>query len=283
MHCNTFLTQYCAEIMMYFEKHKLIEIFTQILVECALERPYDINLWIIKNIKRIAATIHRSGSMQGKRSLISSLKLSSNFLYRVVIYGRRGSGRKTQALYLAKRFNLVYLDAEFLINQYLSGDDENSHEPLARELQQSFYNNNCHYKGIVLSSIIAKRILERDCLSQGWVLVNFPNTLHHFKEILEDFDIPPNKVVYLRCPENICMQRLVNMPNSDEYCFNFYQKEMYFFNRNKSALEAYLKKRYETIYINGSTTSLQVKNEIFSKIEKYPYPLGIKHDIRYPL
>lgn len=52
-----------------------------------------------------------------------------------------------------------------------------------------------------------------DCLTQGWVLVNFPNNLMDFKEILEEFKMPPNKVLYLRCPQALCMQRLQNMPH----------------------------------------------------------------------
>uniref|UniRef100_A0A1I8PWI0 Uncharacterized protein n=1 Tax=Stomoxys calcitrans TaxID=35570 RepID=A0A1I8PWI0_STOCA len=158
------LAEYAAELMVYFEKHKLIEISKRILVECALERPDNVPLWMGKNIKRIAASIYQDCLNQGKDGVIASLHLSANFLYRVVFFGRRGSGRKTQAIYLARRFNLVY------------------------------------------------------------------------------------------------------------------SKDMWFYKQNEIAIDEYLSKRHETIYVNGSGNSQAVKNEMFAKLEKTPYIMGCKQD-----
>ncbi|XP_059223498.1 adenylate kinase 8 [Stomoxys calcitrans] len=274
------LAEYAAELMVYFEKHKLIEISKRILVECALERPDNVPLWMGKNIKRIAASIYQDCLNQGKDGVIASLHLSANFLYRVVFFGRRGSGRKTQAIYLARRFNLVYLNAENLIHQYLRGDDKNPQEPLARELQRAFYYNNCKAKSTALAAIISKRLLDEDCLTQGWVLVNFPHTTADFRELLENFKIPPNKVVYLQCPEEICMSRLLDMPNCGLPSNNrkYFEQEMWFYKQNEIAIDEYLSKRHETIYVNGSGNSQAVKNEMFAKLEKTPYIMGCKQD-----
>lgn len=83
-------------------------------MECAIERPDDVQLWIGQNIKRIANEIYHDCLNQGKDGIVRSLHLSTHYLYRIVMFGRRGSGRKTQALYLVSRFNLVFSNCVFL-------------------------------------------------------------------------------------------------------------------------------------------------------------------------
>uniref|UniRef100_A0A1I8NHG7 Adenylate kinase n=1 Tax=Musca domestica TaxID=7370 RepID=A0A1I8NHG7_MUSDO len=271
-----------AEILVYFEKYKLIEISKRILVECALERPPNVQLWIAKNIKRIASEIYEDCLNHGKCGHIANLHLTSRFLYRVVIFGRPGSGCKTQAQYLVKRLNLVLLDADNLIYQHLRGDDKEPNDPLARELQRAFYYDNCEAKSKALANIIARRLLEYDCLSRGWVLINFPNGLTDFKEIMEHFKIPPNKLVYLKCPEKVCMLRLINMPNlgQPQMNCNYYEKEMRYFNRHCSEIEEYLLRRHETIFVDASRPSSVVRNEMLSLLEQSPYLTGFKQDLR---
>lgn len=76
-------------------------------MECALLRPSDAQEWIGKNIKRIANEIYQDCLQHGKYGIIKSLHLSKSFVYRIVLFGRPGSGRKTQATYLVNRFNVV--------------------------------------------------------------------------------------------------------------------------------------------------------------------------------
>ncbi|XP_073835344.1 adenylate kinase 8 [Musca autumnalis] len=279
---NYRLIEFAAEVMVYFEKHKIIEIAKRILVECALVRPIDVQLWIGKNVKRIASQIYEDCLNQGKCSVVANLHLTARYLYRVVIFGRRGSGRKTQAHYLVKHFNLVLIDAENLIYQYLRGDDKDPDDPLSRELQRAFYYDNCWAKSKALANIIARRLLQGDCLSRGWVLLNFPHSLDDIKEIMESFKIPPNKFVYLKCPEKICMLRLVNMANMGQPYYNcsYFEQEMRFFNHHQKHIEEYLFKRHETIWVDANQSSNVVKNEMLALLEKSPYLMGFKKDLR---
>ncbi|KAM7350205.1 adenylate kinase 8 [Cochliomyia hominivorax] len=274
------LTEYSAELMIYFEKYKLIEIAKKILVECALLKPEDPQKWIGENIKRIASEIYQD--CLHPRNVIKSLFLSSNFLYRIVLFGRPGSGRKTQAFNLVKRFNLVLIDAEQLILKHLKGDDNNPFDSLDFELQRSFYYNNCWAKSKALLNILARRVLEQDCLHRGWVLINFTHSLQDFRDILENFKLPPNKLVYLQCCERTCLCRLLNMPNFNkpQHNFNYYEQEMRFFNQQESAIEEYLRKRYETIFVNAELSSEQVKCFMMSYLTKSPYLMGFRRDLR---
>lgn len=72
-----------------------------------MQRPTNPQQWIGKNLKRIAQEIYEDCLKQGQNNTIKSLQMSSNYLYRIIVYGRPGSGRKTQAFYLQKLFNLV--------------------------------------------------------------------------------------------------------------------------------------------------------------------------------
>uniref|UniRef100_A0A1A9WT19 Adenylate kinase n=1 Tax=Glossina brevipalpis TaxID=37001 RepID=A0A1A9WT19_9MUSC len=274
-------TEYAAELMVYFERHKLIEISKKILVELALERPELVQEWIGANIKRIASEIYRDCLLDGKNGVVSMLNLSANYLYRIVIFGRKGSGRKTQAVNLMKRFNLVYIDAEHVIYQSLRGDDENPNDPLARELQRSFYYNNCDAKGKALADVISRRILHTDALRRGWVLVNFPNNVKDFKEIMEQWKIPPNKLVYMKCSEKVSLKRLLNSPDTGapHHNFSYYNHEMRFYNLHEKRIENYIRRRHETVYVNSEPCSEEVKFALLSSIAKMPYLLGERKDI----
>lgn len=45
---------------------------------------------------------------------------------------------------------------------------------------------------VLLTAVVHKRILQKDCLEKGWVLVGFPNTLENIKH-LDMTDTPPNR------------------------------------------------------------------------------------------
>lgn len=108
-----------------------------------------------------------------------------------------------------------------LMYHSLRGDDERPNDSLDRELQRAFYYNNCVAKSKALLNIIKRRVLEKDCLQHGWVLLNFPHTFQDFKDVLETFKIPPNKLVYLNCSKKTCMLRLVNAPKLGIPSHNF--------------------------------------------------------------
>ncbi|XP_023302930.2 adenylate kinase 8 [Lucilia cuprina] len=276
------LTEYAAETMVYFERHKLIEITKKILVECALIRPQDAQEWIGRNIKRIANEIYQDCLNGGKNGFIKSLHLSTNYLYRIMLFGRPGSGRKTQAYNLVSKYNVVLIDAEMLIYQHLRGDDNRPYDTLDRELQRAFYYNNCAAKSKALLNIIAQRVLEKDCLNRGWILLNFPHTLQDFKDILENFKLPPNKLFYLKCPEMLCMRRLINMHNlgKPSHTCSYYEQEMRFFNKYEDEILNYLLKRHETIVVDAQASSEQVKMFLLSSIIQTPHLMGFKRNTR---
>ncbi|TMW49731.1 hypothetical protein DOY81_005195 [Sarcophaga bullata] len=280
------LNEYAAATMVYFERHKLIEIAKasrKILVECALLRPSDAQEWIGKNIKRIANEIYQDCLQNGKHGVIKSLHLSKSFVYRIVLFGRPGSGRKTQATYLVNRFNVVIIDAEILIYKYLRGNDEKPNDPLDRELQRAFYYDNCQAKAKALLNIIGRRVLENDCLSRGWVLLNYVHSLEDLKDLMENFVLPPNKLVYMKCPEMLCMRRLMAMPDlgKPSHNYTYYIQEMRYFKQQERSIKEYLTKRHEATIIDAEDISENVKTAIFAALVKVPYVLGFQQNSKY--
>lgn len=125
---------------------------------------------------------------------------------------------------------LVLVDAEQLIYRYLRGDDDHPDDPLARELQRAFFYNNVEAKGAAIGRIIDRRVLQQDALSQGWVLINFPHSLADFKQMMETWRVPPNKILYLHCTEIKCVKRLglMTMRVAPYDNFMYYEQEVLF-------------------------------------------------------
>lgn len=121
---------------------------------------------------------------------------------RVVILGPRGCGRKTQAKLLVENFNLVHVDFEYLLcSSWISPTE------LGDRLRNC--RNEVCFHSQLLAQVVNKRILEEDCLRNGWVLTGFPFTCSDFK-YLDSLDTPPNRVIFIECDVNICKERLTH-------------------------------------------------------------------------
>uniref|UniRef100_W8C6C7 Adenylate kinase 8 n=1 Tax=Ceratitis capitata TaxID=7213 RepID=W8C6C7_CERCA len=268
------LAEYSAELMVYFERHKLIEIITRLMVEIGLVRPTNPQHWIATNIRRIADEFyHKCLEASYMANKIDYFKLPRHFHHRIIIFGRSGSGRKTQALSIAKRFNLVYIDAENLIYTTFFRNDIT-----AQILHKAFMADVAKDKSAALSKVIQQRLLQMDALRQGWVLINFPRNVEEFTEIFEKFKIPPNKVIYLQCPEIMAMRRLVTKPDlgcPQNNC-KYMEHEMLYFSQNEEAVNAYLARRHETIYIDSTPCFEAVRTSLWTKMERLPYVMGYK-------
>lgn len=146
------------------------------------------------NKRNIVDVIQECAELSKMRSNVKPIKP------RLVIIGPRGSGRKTQARLLTKNLNIVHIDFERLICKVWMSESE-----LGKKLRAC--RNEACFHSELLSQIVNKRILEEDCLTNGWVLTGFPYTDTDFR-FLDSLDTPPNRVVFLECDLNVCRERL---------------------------------------------------------------------------
>ncbi|XP_014240030.1 adenylate kinase 8-like [Cimex lectularius] len=133
-------------------------------------------------------------------------------LPRVVLIGPRGSYRRTIAKMLSERFNMVHVDMNELLEQgKLKKND------VGKQIKQ-LYESNCRIYGKLIIAVLEDRLLDYDCLNKGWVLTGFPRDRLDF-EILDSFDTPPNRVIFLTKDSFACIERLkkrrVHLYNGD--------------------------------------------------------------------
>ncbi|XP_050301042.1 adenylate kinase 8-like [Anthonomus grandis grandis] len=121
---------------------------------------------------------------------------------RVVLFGPRGSGRKTQAKLLQEMLGLVHVDFEYLLCQAWISETE-----LGEKLRKC--NRRVCFHSELLCQIINKRILEKDALDNGWVLTGFPYTVTDL-QFLDSLQTPPNRIIVLELDLKIAAERINN-------------------------------------------------------------------------
>ncbi|XP_045469391.1 adenylate kinase 8 [Harmonia axyridis] len=127
---------------------------------------------------------------------------------RVLIIGPRGSGRKTQAKLLAKTLNIVHIDFEYLLCQAWVSESDISAKLRACKERVCFHSD-------LLVQLLNKKILEVDCLKNGWVLTGFPFSKADLM-YLDCVDTPPNRIIFLECDLKVCRERVtLNRINID--------------------------------------------------------------------
>ncbi|KAK9884485.1 hypothetical protein WA026_007327 [Henosepilachna vigintioctopunctata] len=121
---------------------------------------------------------------------------------RIILLGPRGSGRRTQAKLLAKVMNVVHIDFEYLLCQAWGSDSE-----ISRKLREC--DERVCFHSELLVQLLNKRILEEDCLKNGWVLTGYPFTKTDLM-FIDCLDTPPNRIIFLECDLNVCRERVMN-------------------------------------------------------------------------
>ncbi|KAL3277657.1 hypothetical protein HHI36_013003 [Cryptolaemus montrouzieri] len=118
---------------------------------------------------------------------------------RVVLLGPRGSGRKTQGRLLAKTMNVVHIDFEYLLCQVWTAESDISYQ------LRSCKERVCYHSELLVQ-MLNKRILEEECLKNGWVLTGFPFSKADLM-FLDCVDTPPNRIIFLECDLKVCRER----------------------------------------------------------------------------
>ncbi|XP_041974414.1 adenylate kinase 8-like [Aricia agestis] len=119
-------------------------------------------------------------------------------VYRVLLIGARGSGRRTQAKLAAQHFGLVYLNFETLLQEAEIRKDE-----IGEKLR------NMGVSVQIKAEIVRRRITQRDCIDHGWVMVGYPELAIDF-EFLDKMPTPANRVIILNVEYEECRARTLS-------------------------------------------------------------------------
>ncbi|XP_072767261.1 adenylate kinase 8 [Anoplolepis gracilipes] len=125
-------------------------------------------------------------------------------LFRIALIGPRGSGRRFLANHISQRFNLVYVDFNYILEQACL-------QELALDEMLRLCEHRCgqKLKSEARIQIVEQYLLGSECLRRGWILTNYPKTMEEFK-LLDMIPTPPNRVIILKVDTQRCRERLLN-------------------------------------------------------------------------
>ncbi|XP_068153680.1 adenylate kinase 2 [Drosophila tropicalis] len=272
------LVQFGAAFMFYVEKHKLMELMSRLLAEISIEPVDDIRRWLGENVRRISHDIYTKSLDAFHRGVSGDFyQLPRSFFHRIVLHGRPGSGRRSLAHVLGRRWDLLIIDADALAYHSINGEDqENEH---VKQLQRAIEMDCVYGRSQAIGNLIQRRLLQEDALHRGWILYNYPNNSCEARELFDGFSVPPNRLIYLQIDERMARMRIISnsytpSPQSD---ITYIDHQMEQYCKSEPALDSYLSHRREVIYIDAKRCFEEVKCEIMSELNKTPYVLGYKY------
>ncbi|SPP80875.1 uncharacterized protein LOC117582939 [Drosophila guanche] len=271
------LVEYGAAFMYYMEKHKLLEVMSRLLAEVSEQPVEDLRRWMGQNIRRIGVDIYTKNLDAVHHGVRGDFyQLPCAFQHRLVLHGRPGSGRRSLAHALAKRWNLLIIDADVLAYHSINGQpqDENT-----RQLQAVIEKDCVFGRSEAIGKLIQKRLLRDDALHRGWILINYPNNSCEARELFEGFTAPPNHLIFLRIEERMARMRILvkSYASGPQANVTYLDRQMQQFRKSEPLLNAYLSQRREVLYVDATPCFEEVKCHILSQLTKMPYVLGFKY------
>lgn len=128
--------------------------------------------------------------------------------------------------------------------------------------------------------VILKRILQNDCLRNGWVLYSFPNNLEELQYLYEASHIQLNKVFFLHCQKNVAFHRIkkrlfkTKSIVAIEQDLKMLECIAQSFDTEKNKILKFLRGKCEVFHINGNHRASTVRDEIFDKFAKDRHAIG---------
>ncbi|CAI9739707.1 adenylate kinase 8-like [Octopus vulgaris] len=120
---------------------------------------------------------------------------------RVILLGAFGSGKKTQAHLLAKRFQLVNVSCSQLIKQAVTNETSTG------LIAKSYLDQGLNLPDGVVITIVKERLTQLDCMTCGWVLHGFPRNLFQAQD-LDDAGLFPTRVFFLDVSLDSILERM---------------------------------------------------------------------------
>ncbi|XP_044875440.1 adenylate kinase 8-like [Mauremys mutica] len=129
--------------------------------------------------------------------MIDHLKQDSDHVPRVFVLGPPAAGKTTIAMWLCKHLNASYLSQQKLLS--------NKTLVLAKEAQ-SYQQRQEQIPDELWVGLLQDRLLDVDCVREGWVLDGFPQTREQAL-LLQTSGIVPRHVVALYAPDTVLVER----------------------------------------------------------------------------
>src|SRR4030042_2232032 len=175
----------------------------------------------------------------------------------IVVFGSQGSGKSTHAKYIAEKLDVPYIYTGDLFREL-----EKENFPRGKKVK------NLMRKGVLIPNEISIPAFEEYTrnydISKGFVLDGYPRTLEQAKAL--KFKI--NLIFYVRLPENIAIERLIERKRYDD-TYEVIKKRLDMFDKFTRPLFGYFKnQRVKIVEVDNSPSIEKVQRKIDGLLEK---------------
>ncbi|TSC92544.1 MAG: adenylate kinase [Candidatus Berkelbacteria bacterium Licking1014_7] len=181
------------------------------------------------------------------------------------ILGIPGSGKGTQAKFLAKKFNLTHIETGNLVREYI----------LSRKAASDRYQKGIPQPSPVINKLVENEIsrqLQKKC--DRFILDPYPlkiSEAKHFLKIVKKYRLANPYVIFLKTNPQLVLQRIIERAKTQgrtddniqtvQKRINHYQKEL------KPILKYFSRKKL-LLTVDGDQTIKNVKKELFSRFRQ---------------
>ena len=181
---------------------------------------------------------------------------------KIILYGKPGSGKDTQAELLAKKYGLLHFSGGALLR-----DEVARETALGKEIKHYLDEGVFVPKGIV-GSLMKEKILNPATQSSGYILQGYPRSAESFLKYLT-FSAP-DAIFILDISNDTAMHRLRERQRSDDYS-EAIQRRLRSFQENDEPLFLWFKEQnIRVIHINADQEKMILFAEICSHLSKNP-------------
>ncbi|CAM4770181.1 unnamed protein product [Rotaria magnacalcarata] len=121
---------------------------------------------------------------------------------RIVIIGPTGSGRKTVATQVSRKYDIPIVSIPTLIKQQIVNKT-----PAGVSMKQYVARQALVPDSLVMQ-LIRDRLNQIDCITKGWIMIGFPRTREQAESLARTPGLAPSRAFFLDIPLDVAVERL---------------------------------------------------------------------------
>ncbi|XP_041769533.1 uncharacterized protein LOC121592202 isoform X3 [Anopheles merus] len=208
--------------------------------EKSLQKTYS---YVTERIKLLQIDPHHSAITYGQR---------------IVLLGRPGCGKHRVGKWLAEKLNICL------------AQHQRNYDCFGKALDCGSLGN--VHTSELITSIVQHRLLQPDCIQNGWILLDFPNTADDITKMFQTMAVP-KIVLVIDADESVCRRRKLSRRKSGQVkadCWQtmMFETELHFFNISHPRTLFALQKQQScaVIHIDGNRSYSNIQNLIMDKL-----------------